>query len=130
MKNSVRIKLRTIVLDCLDAKKLSDFYAKLLGWEKTIIESDWVLMRDPSGGTGLSFQSEQHYVKPIWPEEPECQQKMIHIDFLVEDLEAASKHALKCGATLAPTQFLDGVIVFIDPAGHPFCLFVDPAYSW
>lgn len=130
MENAVKIKLRTIALDCTDAKKLSDFYSKLLGWKKTIVEPNWVLIRDPTGGTGLSFQSDQIYVKPKWPEEPEYQQKMIHIDFLVEDLEAATKHAFECGAMLAPTQFLDGVRVFFDPAGHPFCLFVDPTYSW
>lgn len=130
MEKAIKIKLRTIVLNCPDAKNLSDFYSKLLGWEKTIVEPNWVLMRDPSGGTGLSFQSEQLYVKPKWPEEPEHQQKMIHMDFLVEDLDAAVKHAFECGATLAPTQFLDGVRVFYDPAGHPFCLFADPEYLW
>ena len=53
----MQIKLRTVVLDCADAHELSDFYARLLGWEKTATESDWVLMRDPGGGTGLSFQA-------------------------------------------------------------------------
>lgn len=130
MENTVKIKLRTIVLDCADAKELSDFYSKLLGWEKTIIEPNWVLMRDPSGGTGLSFQSEKLYAKPIWPEEAGDQQKMIHMDFLVKEVEAATKHALECGAKLAPTQFLDEVRVFFDPAGHPFCFFADPEYSW
>lgn len=130
MKNDIKIKLRTIVLDCMDAKELSDFYANLLGWNKTAIEPDWVLMRDPLGGTGLSFQSEPLYVKPIWPEEPERQQKMLHLDFIVENLETATKHALECGAMLAPTQFLSEVRVFFDPAGHPFCLFTDPRYSW
>jgi hypothetical protein len=52
------------------------------------------------------------------------------MDFLVDNLEAATKHALDCGATLAPTQFLKGVNVFFDPAGHPFCLFEDPNYTW
>ena len=130
MKSTVRIRLRTVVLDCRDAQELSDFYSKLLGWEKTIIEQDWVLMRDPSGGTGLSFQSEPMYIPPKWPENPGYQQKMIHLDFLVEDLEAATKHALACGAILAPTQFFDGVRVFFDPSGHPFCMFSDPTYQW
>lgn len=98
--------------------------------EKTIIEQDWVLMRDPSGGTGLSFQLEPMYIPPKWPENPGYQQKMIHLDFLVEDLEAATKHALACGAILAPTQFFDGVRVFFDPSGHPFCMFSDPTYQW
>ncbi len=130
MTNHIKIKIRTIVIDCKNAKKLADFYAKLLGWNQTVIEPDWVLMRDPSGGTGLSFQAEPLYVKPTWPEEPDCQQKMLHIDFLVEDLEIATKHAVECGATLAPIQFLSGVRVFFDPEGHPFCLFTDSEYLW
>ena len=30
----MKIKLRTIVVDCADAQRASDFYAKLLGWER------------------------------------------------------------------------------------------------
>lgn len=126
----MRINLRTVVIDCRDALMLSDFYAKLLGWGKTAVEPGWVLMRDPAGGTGLSFQAEPDYMPPVWPEEPARQQKMLHLDFLVEDLQAAAEHALRCGAIVAPTQFLPGVQVFFDPAGHPFCLFEDPGYAW
>ena len=118
------------MIDCADAHELSGFYANLLGWEITAKEPNWVLMRDPVGGTGLSFQSEPLYTKPIWPEEPGSQQKMLHMDFIVKDLDVAVKHALSCGATLAPTQFLEDVRVFFDPAGHPFCLFADPNYLW
>lgn len=126
----MRIKLRTLVVDCPDAQALSRFYSALLGWEATAREDDWVLMRDPNGGTGLAFQSEECYTPPVWPEEPGEQQKMLHMDFLVDDLDSACAHALSCGAVLAPAQFLDGVRVFFDPAGHPFCLFADPGYSW
>jgi len=130
MKASCRIKLRTVVLDCPDAHALADFYARLLGWEITVREPDWVLMRDPAGGTGLSFQSEPLYVPPVWPEEPSFQQKMLHLDFLTDDLAAGRERALSLGATLAPEQLLPGVRVFFDPAGHPFCLFEDPGYAW
>ena len=85
----MKIKLRTIVVDCADAQRASDFYAKLLGWEKTVVEPNWVLMRDPAGGTGLSFQAEEDYVPPVWPEEPGEQQKSEHMDFLVDDLKEA-----------------------------------------
>ena len=122
---NIKIKLKTVVLDCPDAHELADFYGKLLGWLITYEEPDWVLMRDPNGGTGLSFQSEPVYKRPVWPEEPNTQQKMLHLDFLVEDLDAASAHALACGAVLAPEQYLPNVMVFFDPAGHPFCLFTD-----
>jgi catechol 2,3-dioxygenase-like lactoylglutathione lyase family enzyme len=120
-----KIRLATVVLDCPDARELAGFYGKLLGWKITFEEPDWVLMRDPNGGTGLSFQSEPFYKRPVWPEEQETQQKMLHLDFLVEDLDAASAHAKACGAVLAPEQYLPNVLVFFDPAGHPFCLFTD-----
>lgn len=126
----MKIKLRTVVVDCKDAQVTSAFYSKLLGWEITAREPDWVLMRDPCGGTGLSFQTEEDYVRPVWPEEPGKPTKMLHLDFLVEDLAQAEEHALACGAVRSPVQFLQGVTVFFDPDGHPFCLFEDPGYSW
>ncbi|MGI5960152.1 MAG: VOC family protein [Massiliimalia sp.] len=127
MLNSSSIRLRTVVVDCPDVKKTAEFYQKLLGWEFTVQEPDWILMRDPQGGTGLSFQQEEDYHPPVWPEQPGKPTKMLHLDFAVSDLEEAVQHALDCGAVLAPTQFLEGVRVFFDPAGHPFCLFSDPS---
>ena len=121
--NGGGIRLRTIVLDCLDTAEISAFYGRLLGWEKTFEEPEWVLMRDPSGGTGLAFQAEPTYRRPVWPEVEGQPQKMVHLDFQVDDLERAKAHALDCGAELAPEQFLPEVAVFFDPAGHPFCLF-------
>ena len=119
------IELRTVVIDCKDAYELAYFYKKLLGWEFTYEEDNWILMRNPSGCTGLSFQSESWYEKPIWPEETGKPTKMIHLDFKVSDLDEAIKHAISCGAEHAPAQFLDNIHVMIDPAGHPFCLFTD-----
>ena len=125
MTRTPRFLLRTVVLDCLDANALADFYSKLLGWEVTVREPHWALMRCPNGGTGLSFQSEAWYRPPVWPEEPGAQTKMLHLDILVDDLEAASAHALEAGAALASYQPQAHVRVYLDPAGHPFCLFID-----
>jgi hypothetical protein len=82
-------------------------------------------MRDPNGGTGLSFQEEADYEPPVWPEQGGKPAKMLHLDFLVDDLDTASAHAVACGAVISPLQFFNGVRTFFDPAGHPFCLFVD-----
>lgn len=70
----------------------------------------------------LYSQTEPGYVPPVWPASAGCQRMMMHLDFAVSDLESAVQHALSCGAKLAKTQYLDGVKVCIDPAGHPFCL--------
>lgn len=121
----MKIRLATVVIDCADAHRAADFYGRLLGWEKTLVEDDWVLMRDPAGGVGFAFQAEPDYIPPVWPETPGEQQKMLHLDFQVDDLEAASAHAVACGARPHPERYYEGVRTFYDPDGHPFCLFLE-----
>ncbi len=120
-----RVDLATIVLDCRDANALADFYSRLLGWEITYREDDWALMRNPDGGTGLSFQSEAWYEPPVWPEQEGRPTKILHLDLWVDDLSGAVEHAVAAGATLAEFQPLEDVRVLLDPAVHPFCLFLD-----
>lgn len=117
------IRLETVNVDCDDAQAMADFYGRLLGWKVTLRDDDFILMRDPTGGTGLSFQERADYRPPVWPEEPGEQQKMIHLDIRVRDLEAAVAYALEAGARLAGHQGRDDLRVLLDPAGHPFCLF-------
>ena len=118
-------RIRTVCMDCADAHVMADFYAQLLGWEVTFSEPNWVLMRDPAGGTGLSFQAESNCREPIWPEQANGQDKMLHLDMRVNDLDAAVEHAVASGARLANYQPQEQVRVMLDPAGHPFCLFLD-----
>jgi hypothetical protein len=47
---------------------------------------------------------------------------MMHLDIEVDDLESAGARAASAGAELAEFQPQDGVRVYLDPAGHPFCL--------
>ena len=117
------LRLRTVCVDCADAHEMAAFYGRLLGWEVTRSEPHWVLMRDPAGGTGLSFQAEPGHRPPVWPEAGRAQQKMLHLDIEVADLDAAVAHAVAAGAQVAPHQPRAGVRVLLDPAGHPFCLF-------
>lgn len=119
------IRLGTVCLDCADAEVMAEFYGRLLGWRPAVREAGFVLLADPDGGTGLSFQAEQAYRPPTWPERTDAQDKMIHLDLRVDDLDAAVPFALECGARLADHQPRERVRVLLDPAGHPFCLFVD-----
>ena len=50
---------------------------------------------------------------------------MIHLDIKVDDLSDAGQHALAAGAVLADYQPQSDVRVYLDPAGHPFCLFLN-----
>jgi catechol 2,3-dioxygenase-like lactoylglutathione lyase family enzyme len=119
------LHLQTVCIDCADADAMADFYGRLLGWDVTSREPGWVLMRDPAGGTGLSFQAEKGYRAPVWPEDSEAQAKMLHLDIKVDDLDAAVAHAIASGARLAAYQPQSRVRVMLDPADHPFCLFLD-----
>ncbi len=124
------LRWTTVCIDCGDAERLADFYCRLLGWQVTARDGPgWVQVGDPAGGVGLNFQAEHWYRPPTWPEQPEEPTKMLHFEILVDDLEAAVAHATAVGATVAPHQPPDrdqrGLRVMLDPAGHPFCLFVD-----
>ncbi|MBI5285121.1 MAG: VOC family protein [Chloroflexi bacterium] len=119
------LRLATVNIDCADAQAMADFYGRLLGWGVTYRDHDFVLMRDPAGGTGLSFQQREGYRPPVWPERPGEQDKMIHLDIKVTDLEAAVAHALDAGARLAEYQPRPDLRVLLDPSGHPFCLFLN-----
>lgn len=110
-----------IAFDCPNADKLADFYAQLLGIEKTISNPQFAAVPLPQGFL-LVCQTVDGYVPPVWPWQEGKQQQMAHIDFKVDDLAAAVEHALKCGATKADVQHYDTSTVMLDPAGHPFCL--------
>ena len=120
------MRLSTTVLDAPDARALAAFYQNLLGWTVVTEEPDWVMLRPPGGGTGLSFQTEAIYQAPVWPAAPGEQQMMLHLDLAAEDLESAVVWAVAAGAVPAGHQPQEDVRVMLDPAGHPFCLFAGP----
>ena len=118
------MRISGVVLGAPDARELAAFYRWLLGWEAVADEPNWVKLEPPGGGTGLSFQTEKNYARPVWPAGPGDQQMMVHLDIEVEDLEEAGAHAVAAGAVQADYQPQEHVRVYLDPAGHPFCLWV------
>ncbi|GIH08732.1 glyoxalase [Rhizocola hellebori] len=117
------MRLKGIVLGAPEPRALAGFYQRLLGWELGSDEPEWVTLKAPEGA-GLSFQLEPEHVPPVWPAGPGDQQMQVHLDIAVEDLAEAGARAVAAGATLAEFQPQDDVRVYLDPAGHPFCLFV------
>ena len=124
MDNRPRMTLSGIVLDSPDPSELAAFYHRLLGWTVVADEPGWVKLGAPDGGPGLSFQAQDGYVRPVWPAGPHEEQMKAHLDIEVDDLDEAGAHAEKAGAVLAEFQPQSDVRVYLDPAGHPFCLFV------
>jgi catechol 2,3-dioxygenase-like lactoylglutathione lyase family enzyme len=111
-------------LDAPDASVLADFYRRLLGWTIDADEPGWVVLRPPQGGHSLNFQTESRYVRPAWPAGPDDPQIMMHLEIRVDDLEAAVAQAVSLGAAVAAFQPQEDVRVCLDPAGHPFCLYL------
>jgi catechol 2,3-dioxygenase-like lactoylglutathione lyase family enzyme len=108
----------SFVFDCPDAAALADFYAALLGWQVTDKDVDWVTISD--GSTEISFQQVDDYSAPVWPGQEHPQQ--LHLDVDVDDLDDAEAATLGLGATKHDHQPGTTFRVFLDPAGHPFCL--------
>ncbi len=125
MDNELKIKLYSFVVDCKDPQELAKFYTELLGWEIPFHNEEYTVIAPPGTAQGaypgITFQLKPDYTPPVWPDKPGVQQQMAHMDFAVNDLEKAMKHALQCGAAIANEQFSDGWKVMLDPAGHPFC---------
>ncbi len=138
--DGVRTRLSGPVIGCGDAWELAEFYASILGWEvvdrSEKVPGAWALVRSPTGGHKLEFQREEPFVPPVWPTVPGQQQMGMHLDIGVDglppmtDMERRRKQFLEVvelakslGARLAEHQPRPAVVVMLDPAGHPFCLF-------
>jgi catechol 2,3-dioxygenase-like lactoylglutathione lyase family enzyme len=116
--------LLSVVLDAPDVAALADFYQRLTGWAPVTADPTWVRLMPEEGTTGISVQLEPDHVRPVWPADATHQQMQLHLDLRVDDLAAACAHAEECGARLAAIQPEDDVRVYLDPVGHPFCLFL------
>jgi catechol 2,3-dioxygenase-like lactoylglutathione lyase family enzyme len=119
-----RFTLTAAVLSTKDPRGLARFYHRLLGWPIGTDDPTWATLRPAGGGAGLSFQLEEDHTPPAWPAGPNEQQMQVHLDIEVDDLAAAVVVATEAGAVLADFQPQQDVRVLIDPAGHPFCLWV------
>jgi predicted enzyme related to lactoylglutathione lyase len=110
----------SIVLDCPEPGRLAGFYGALLDW-KVDVSPDWAEVR-ADHGQSIGFQRVEGYVPPQWPGQEVPQQ--MHIDVMVDDLDAAETAVLQLGASKHEHQPGSTFRVFLDPAGHPFCLCV------
>lgn len=110
-------RMPSFVIDCPDPGELATFYAAMLDW-KAEVQPDWVDVR--GDGQCISFQQVEGYKPPVWPTQDVPQQ--MHLDVVVDDLDVAEAAVLELGATKHEYQPGTSFRVFLDPAGHPFCL--------
>lgn len=130
------------VLDGTDPRALAEFYRQLLGMKYRPGDEPptdgapdragetWLVLRGDGPGSGqLAFQKVDELAPSTWPSSEVPQQ--LHLDIAVRgvtELEAARDRALTLGAELRLDRTDDPeepLYVFADPAGHPFCVFVN-----
>ncbi len=113
--------LDVVVLDCPDPRALARFYVDLLGGEIVAFDEDWAEIALPFTDLRpiLAFQQVADYRAPEWPGQDVPQQS--HLDVKVDDLDAGETAVLAIGAT-ATGSGTETFRVYLDPAGHPFCL--------
>lgn len=117
-----------VAIDTADPLALAEFYSRITGWPVDPIPAGqewWVQLRAPHGVV-LAFQLDADHADPGWPDGDPPQQ--MHLDFDVDDLDAAEAEVIALGAHKAAHQPKPQFWrVFTDPAGHPFCLVLDEA---
>jgi hypothetical protein len=125
-------------IDARDCRGLAEFYRQLLGLhyrpgdevptDGSRDGADWLVLVDDDGNRVLAVQEKKDTTPPSWPSERVPMQ--MHLDIRVaspDDLERQRRHAEELGATLLHHRTDDDepLYVMADPAGHPFCLFVE-----
>ncbi|MGV9993799.1 VOC family protein [Streptomyces sp. NPDC003374] len=111
-----------VVLDCAEPEKLAVFYKELLQSEETEATADLVEIR-AVGGLRLGFRSDANATPPSWPRPENSFQA--HLDFLVEDLDAAERKVVALGGRTLEAKEAPGPYEergCADPAGHTFTL--------
>lgn len=126
------------VLDTTDARRLAEFYRRLLGLhyrpgdeppaDGVADDADWLVLVDSGGGRKLAFQQVDRLERTTWPQHDVPMQ--MHVDFTVssrEELERQRNRAESLGSQLLLDRTDDAhepLYVLADPSGHPFCIFV------
>jgi catechol 2,3-dioxygenase-like lactoylglutathione lyase family enzyme len=130
--DGLTIEVTSVTIATPDPRALAAFYSRLLDLPVSTEEgprpgdpptAGWAQIRVDSGPS-LNFEYEREWTPPIWPSEPGAQHATQHLDIRVNDLAAATAHAVALGASLAAFQPQDTVRVLFDPSGHPFCLYL------
>jgi predicted enzyme related to lactoylglutathione lyase len=112
-----------IVFDASDLDAESAFWAAVFNGF-VLKDTEWHSVIDEFGEWRLGVQVNPTHVRPDWPNG--VQQQQIHLDFHVDNQHEAHQFVIELGATLIQeAEDLDsaeGFQVYVDPAGHPFCL--------
>lgn len=113
-------RFELVALDCRDHVGLARFYQSIVGGDIPHEgHDDWQELHTSNGV--IAFQRVDDHEPPTWPGGDRPQQA--HLDIRVDDLDDAEAAVVELGAVKVDEQPRpDDWRVFLDPAGHPFCL--------
>lgn len=125
---ALTLNITGIALDCGDVDELINFYARITG-KSVFYQSDEFACLNMTT-YWLTTQKVDGYIAPTWPES--TTPKQFHFEISATDLDEAESFVIDSGARKAdhPSSADGSFRVFLDPAGHPFCLTLnvpDPA---
>lgn len=111
-----------MVLDCVDADALADFWASALGFRRGSFHPPYVRLVDPG---------------ERWPNlllqqvpEPKAGKNRMHVDIQVDDARAEVDRLVSLGASIVDPPHDDGgflTTLLADPQGNEFCVIKPPA---
>jgi hypothetical protein len=113
------VRFGAVSFDCEDPHPLADFWAAVVDGEVAFRSDAFDAVK--AGPLWLTAIKVENYHPPTWP--GDATPKQMHLDLAVSDLAAGEREVLALGATKSETQPApETYLVFLDPAGHPFCL--------
>lgn len=133
-------RLAQVVLDSTAPRRAAEFWRSLLGLvyreghevppagQDDAAGRDWLNLRRPDGSALLAFQKVDALAPSTWPAHDVPQQ--LHLDLTVDDrheLDEVHRRVLELGGRLRLDRSDDPeepLRVYVDPDGHPFCVFV------
>ena len=111
------MKIGSVVIDCNDFDRMSEFWSAALGYvPREPPDDDWVVLRDPDGANvNVSLNQVP---------EPRVGKNRLHLDLYTDDQDGEVERLLRLGATRhqrVPEPDED-FIVLEDPEGNLFCV--------
>ncbi|MGX4735740.1 VOC family protein [Kitasatospora griseola] len=118
--SALALRWSAVTFDCPDPAELARFYTAATGLP-VVYSTDGFVLLGQEGAAGLGFNQVADHRPPSWPDQSGG--KQAHLEFGVDDLDAAQDRLVELGA-VAPEFQPDAERwrVLLDPAGHPFCI--------
>ena len=110
-----------VVVDCADVERLATFWTAMLAVDVAFRWNQYVMLKAAADGQpALAFQQVP---------EQKTGKNRVHLDFFVDDLDAAQARTEALGGTRVHDVEQDGVRVRVmaDPEGNELCLVKLPA---